>query len=487
VSPWGNTSSSSDGTKRNWQAAENAIAKEPPLGVNTSPKEKATPTPKVKSTGKEKWVKYDAEIIISSTTGANSQNKKKNINSGNTGNNNNGNGNSNSGKKKQNNNGNKNQNHKKDQKYKKQHNDNKNQNNNSNSTEKKKNNSNDRKAEAKPTDYGASQVTEVVAELSIENKAPKEEVVSSSTKLSVISVAKIESEPVDAVEIKTVSNDESDGDPNGEPHGESKLADSQEKSNLVNGQQNGYKKNNFQHRNSEPYTPGSNNATTHKRRYNSNNNKGFNPRNSIGGFNNMPIMNPGFSNYYMPMMPSMYGYNQFGNNFVPPPPPTGPGSRSNSHSPVKDDFVPLNTQPSMGHIPTEANVIPQFIPQQVMYNPYPQDLNSLILETVSYYFSDVNLAKDIFLRRHMNSNGFVPLSILIGFNKLKNLTGGDMNLLLGALGNYPELEVSNGKVRRAHNWQLWIIAYEKRLPVGQQEDDGVSEKENKETSFPQAS
>jgi la-related protein 1 len=481
VSPWGNTSSSSDGTKRNWQVAENAIAKEPPLGVNTSPKEKAGPTPKVKSTGKEKWVKYDAEIIISSTTGTNSQNKKKNSNNGNSGNNNNGNGNNNTGKKKQNNNGNKNQNHKKDQKYKKQNNDNKNQNNNNNSSEKKKSNSNDRKAEAKSTDYVATQVTDAVAKLSIENKASKEVVVSSSTKPAVISVTKVKSEPADIVGTKTVSNAS-----NGESNGESKLADSQEGSNPVNGQQNGYKKNNFQHRNSEPYTPGSSNATTHKRRYNSSNNKGFNPRNPIGGFNNMPIMNPGFSNYYMPMMPSMYGYNQFGTSFVPPP-PTGPGSRSNSHSPVREDFVSLNTQPSMGPIPTEANAIPQFIPQQVMYNPYPQDLNSLILETVSYYFSDVNLAKDIFLRRHMNSNGFVPLSILIGFNKLKNLTGGDMNLLLGALGNYPELEVSNDKVRRAHNWQLWIIAYEKRLPAGQQEDDGVFEKENKENAFPHVS
>ena len=39
-----------------------------------------------------------------------------------------------------------------------------------------------------------------------------------------------------------------------------------------------------------------------------------------------------------------------------------------------------------------------------------------------YYFSDDNLQKDFFLRNQMDDEGFVPISVIAGFNRLQALT-----------------------------------------------------------------
>lgn len=39
-----------------------------------------------------------------------------------------------------------------------------------------------------------------------------------------------------------------------------------------------------------------------------------------------------------------------------------------------------------------------------------------------YYFSDDNLQKDFFLRNQMDEEGFVPISVIAGFNRLQALT-----------------------------------------------------------------
>ena len=46
-----------------------------------------------------------------------------------------------------------------------------------------------------------------------------------------------------------------------------------------------------------------------------------------------------------------------------------------------------------------------------------------------YYFSDENLTKDFFLRRQMDSDGWVFISLIASFHRMKNLTN-DINVIV---------------------------------------------------------
>lgn len=96
---------------------------------------------------------------------------------------------------------------------------------------------------------------------------------------------------------------------------------------------------------------------------------------------------------------------------------------------------------------------------------YANDLYS------DYYFSLDNLCKDMFLRKNMNSKGLVPLSLLAGFNRLKSLTNGDMNVLIDACRQAPNVEIVGQKVRSRYYWQQFVLKPEERVAAGREEDD----------------
>ncbi|EMS62741.1 hypothetical protein TRIUR3_31616 [Triticum urartu] len=56
-------------------------------------------------------------------------------------------------------------------------------------------------------------------------------------------------------------------------------------------------------------------------------------------------------------------------------------------------------------------------PPAMLISPLEQLQRDLLVQ-IDYYFSDENLCKDIFLRRHMDDRGWVPLSLIAGFNQL---------------------------------------------------------------------
>lgn len=63
-----------------------------------------------------------------------------------------------------------------------------------------------------------------------------------------------------------------------------------------------------------------------------------------------------------------------------------------------------------------------------------------IRRQLNYYFSEENLLHDEFLQSKMNSEGFVPISIIAGFNLLKRLTD-DLQLIIEILKELPSVEV----------------------------------------------
>ncbi|KAI3816323.1 hypothetical protein L1987_16016 [Smallanthus sonchifolius] len=80
-----------------------------------------------------------------------------------------------------------------------------------------------------------------------------------------------------------------------------------------------------------------------------------------------------------------------------------------------------------------APLLPHAASGSSMYIPYldPSLLGS-ILRQIEYYFSDENLVKDMFLRSHMDDEGWVPITLIAGFQRVQKLTN-DMQMILSSL------------------------------------------------------
>ncbi|KMP09636.1 hypothetical protein CISG_09711 [Coccidioides immitis RMSCC 3703] len=119
--------------------------------------------------------------------------------------------------------------------------------------------------------------------------------------------------------------------------------------------------------------------------------------------------------------------------------------------------------------------IPQGPMTAVPYQPYMEQysLMSMISMQFEYYFSVDNLCKDLFLRKHMDSQGFVLLSVIAAFKRIKSLTE-DMDVLrlvCRQLKNveYRPSEDGLDRVRKREKWDQWVLSMEMRDPSAQNE------------------
>ncbi|KAI8629114.1 hypothetical protein F5Y19DRAFT_475674 [Xylariaceae sp. FL1651] len=103
---------------------------------------------------------------------------------------------------------------------------------------------------------------------------------------------------------------------------------------------------------------------------------------------------------------------------------------------------------------------------------YPYDSGNLLQlaqQQVEYYFSVDNCVKDWYLRTHMDSQGFVPLTFIAQFNRMRELAV-DHNVLRQACSDSTVLELIQGndgveRVRSKEGWERWVIRdMEKRDP-----------------------
>ena len=68
-----------------------------------------------------------------------------------------------------------------------------------------------------------------------------------------------------------------------------------------------------------------------------------------------------------------------------------------------------------------------------------------------YYFSDENLLKDFFLRRRMDADGYLPVSVVASFNRIQAITQ-DMKFIIEAVKDSKVIETKDGiKVRSLSN------------------------------------
>ncbi|KAK1325001.1 hypothetical protein QJS10_CPA01g00368 [Acorus calamus] len=94
-------------------------------------------------------------------------------------------------------------------------------------------------------------------------------------------------------------------------------------------------------------------------------------------------------------------------------------------------------------------------PMPMAHPPVDPLLISLTAQ-IDYYFSDENLIKDVYLKQHMDGQGWVPISLIAGFNRVKQMTT-DIQIILNAVRASTLVELKDGKIRRRVGWTKWIL------------------------------
>lgn len=99
----------------------------------------------------------------------------------------------------------------------------------------------------------------------------------------------------------------------------------------------------------------------------------------------------------------------------------------------------------------------------------PVTLYDMVSAQMEYYFSLDNLCKDMFLRKHMDSQGFVFLHVIAGFNRMVQLTT-DLDLVRYVCMNSHRIDFRPGqmwpdgrdRVRAVENWHQFVLSREQR-------------------------
>lgn len=135
----------------------------------------------------------------------------------------------------------------------------------------------------------------------------------------------------------------------------------------------------------------------------------------------------------------------------------------NSPTPYMVPFQPFMQMPYPGIWPYHAG--------QPVTPPIPPslDTSSLLRQLrgqVEFYFSDKNLASDLFLREQMDAEGFVPLRTILGFKRIHAILryyqrheNSEVSTLQTAIqgSSFLFLDAEKMRVRRASNWQSFVL------------------------------
>ncbi|KAI9790667.1 MAG: hypothetical protein M1833_001780 [Piccolia ochrophora] len=156
----------------------------------------------------------------------------------------------------------------------------------------------------------------------------------------------------------------------------------------------------------------------------------------------------------------------------------GPRSQSIPSSATIPNFPGYISSPQqMPPLQTQVGPMQDYQAMQAMsampYNPLLDQYSvlNMVSMQLEYYFSVDNLCKDMFLRKHMDSQGFVFLTVIVGFNRIRQLTQ-DMELVRFACTQSRSIEFRTGpdgvdRLRKVEGWQQWVLAKEERDPSAQ--------------------
>lgn len=111
----------------------------------------------------------------------------------------------------------------------------------------------------------------------------------------------------------------------------------------------------------------------------------------------------------------------------------------------------------------------------IPYNPMmdPSYLFGMVSLQVEYYFSIDNLLKDMYLRKNMDSQGFVYLEVIASFNRIKTLTQ-DWELLRQVCLQSESVQIRVGedakeRVRKSRDYEQFVLPMDDRFPSARHE------------------
>jgi la-related protein 1 len=105
--------------------------------------------------------------------------------------------------------------------------------------------------------------------------------------------------------------------------------------------------------------------------------------------------------------------------------------------------------------------------QQPFYEPL---LISGVMSQIDYYFSEENLPKDNWLRRQMDSQGFVTLQTIYSFRRIQQIAPDVQSIRFACIeSNAIDFVVGDDsveRIRRRNDWQRWVLPMEDRDDAG---------------------
>jgi la-related protein 1 len=200
------------------------------------------------------------------------------------------------------------------------------------------------------------------------------------------------------------------------------------------------------------------------------------PYSNFGG-QNAQFGNPAMSNNSFAASKS-FGFNdrQRSQQHVMPN-----GSQQGNRMPLRSPSLPNSGNVYAGVYPFPGDITtmygyPAVNPAPMSAVPYQQymepfSLLNMLSMQLEYYFSVDNMCKDMFLRKQMDSQGFVPLNVLASFKRVKSLTE-DFELLRHVARQLRNVEYQTGedgidRLRPREKWQQWVLPVEQREPAAQ--------------------
>jgi hypothetical protein len=132
-----------------------------------------------------------------------------------------------------------------------------------------------------------------------------------------------------------------------------------------------------------------------------------------------------------------------------------PGAK---HYVTHNDYNPLISRQNSNGVETLSHDKNQILGNHVVM--------SKIRNLVEYYFSVENLSKDMHLRRHMDSQGYVPLLFVAAFKRMRELCP-DPAILSAVCDESFDIDYVVGdddceRLRRHDGWEIWILPWDQR-------------------------
>lgn len=212
------------------------------------------------------------------------------------------------------------------------------------------------------------------------------------------------------------------------------------------------------------------------------------PRKGAGGLGGPPVAGGGKGPRMpddIPMVPDVEGPRNPGPQRMPMPKAAGAMVGMPQMQPFGGGYgmpYPYASAPQMMPYGTPNGAmyaLPYYVMQPqagMMVQPYPQamaaapqpapltpadraTLKSQVQIQIEYYFGMENLLKDVYLRKHMTDEGWLPITLLQSFRRIENMTS-DFSILMEAIQSSQLLEMNpqNTHIRLRNEWPRWILA-----------------------------